>query len=522
MCLFIDLFFVYSNNTLKVKTLKLLPLFFVLINVQILAQTSIDASFARGLSADGSKSDLALLKTGLEKLHPGLYRYSSQKQIDSLFRVTLQELNEPIDFQNFYRKICKILAEIRCQHTAATPAPDIFNKIEREGKFLPFGAFWEFDPVSVYVTYDLSSEASLPPGTKILEINGQSMNAIYDTLIPYFPTDGNNLTNKHSRFIYGLELHLWYYLLIDRPETFVVKLETPQKKLIKKRYNAVTAKELFKNYKTYTSQKDPALRRYLDYWKRWNKKNSSRPIRHEFIDDHTALLTVGNFTSHKFEKIIENAFNEINKKNIKNLIIDVRGNGGGSDDQGRKLFTYLIDKPSAYYDSLYTTTGISDTTFLFKHTDKNQAWYFENLPLVEQLPDGRFATKPEGNPGVLIQKPQDNNFSGDVYVIMNGRSASAASEFTAAVHFNRLATFVGEESGGAYNGGNGGDFAQFLLPNSKINVQIPVSRYVMNSSETKYLGRGTIPDYKVTRSIEDVLIGRDPQLEFVLQLIEGR
>ncbi len=103
---------------------------------------------------------------------------------------------------------------------------------------------------------------------------------------------------------------------------------------------------------------------------------------------------------------------------------------------------------------------------------------------------------------------------------MNGRSASATAEFTAAAHFNRLATFIGEESGGAYNGGNGGDFAQLLLPNSQINVQIPITRYVMNSSETRFLGRGTIPDYEIDRSIQDVLIGRDPQLEFVLQLIE--
>ena len=499
---------------------KILPFIFLLIHIQLMAQSSIATSFDKQLNAEFLRSDLELLKTGLELIHPGLYRYSSKQQIDSLFLNTAKDLSEQTDFQEFYRKVCRVLAEIKCQHTAATPAPELFKKIEEEGKFLPFGAFWLYDPVSVYITYDLSSEASLPPGTRILEINGQSVEELYKTLIPYFPSDGYNLTNKHSRFIYGLELHLWYYLLIDRPEAFTLKLETPQKQLIEKKYNAVTAKELLKNYKKYTSQKDPEIRPYLDYWKQWNKKNTSRPIRNEFINDNTALLTVGNFSSHKFEKIIGQAFKEIKSKNIENLIIDVRGNGGGWDDQGRQLFTYLIDKPAVYYDSLYTTTGIADTTFLFKHTDKNREWFLENLPFVEQLPDGRYATKPTGNQGVKLQSPQDNRFDGQVYIIMNGRSASTTAEFTAAAHFHQLATFVGEESGGAYNGGNGGDFAQFLLPHSQINVQIPLARYVMNSSETRFLGRGTLPDYEIHRSIQDVLVGRDPQLEFVLELIE--
>ena len=491
-------------------------------SLQASAQSSIDSYFNQKLSPAQLEIDYAIFRMGLEKIHPGLYRYNSKNHMDSVFLLLKQGLSDEMDLLDFYRRIAQVVAEIKCQHTVATPKKVILSKIEKEGKLLPFGTFWEFDPTAVYITYDFSSEGNLPPGTRILEINGKSIEDIYATLISYFPSDGYILSNKHSRLMYGLELHLWYYLLIDHPDTFVVKLETPQKNVIEKKYDAVTAKELAKNYNRYTSQKDPELRPYFDYWKNWNKKNTSKPIRLEFVNDSIALFTVGNFLSNKFKKLVDQAFKEINRRNIRNLIIDVRGNGGGSDIFGRYLFTYLIEKPTAYFDSLYTTTGIADTTFLFKHTDKDQEWYYSNLPLVYQLSDGRFATKPEINQGLRLLEPGDVPFKGDVYVLMNGRSASTTAEFTAATHFNNLATFIGEESGGAYHGGNGGDFAQLNLPNSEIQVQIPLSRYVMNSNESRFVGQGTIPNFEVTRSIEDVLKGRDPQLEYTIELIKSK
>ena len=77
-----------------------------------------------------------------------------------------------------------------------------------------------------------------------------------------------------------------------------------------------------------------------------------------------------NFDHHKFEKIIDKAFIDINKKGVQNLIIDVRNNGGGSDILGRYLFNYLANEPAVYFDSIYTSPGIADTTFLFEHTEK--------------------------------------------------------------------------------------------------------------------------------------------------------
>ncbi len=439
--------------------------------------------------------------------------------MDSLFGKLWDNPEPGSTYREFYRKVCKLVAQVKCQHTVAAPAPDQLDQIVSEAELFPLKVFWEFDPVKAYVIFDLSNEANMPPGTRIVSINSRPMEEIYFTLIPFFPSDGNILSNKHSRLQVGTEFQFWYYLLLDAPKTFEVELERTSGERYIKIYEPVTLEQADRNYRAYLSQKDPQIKKYLDHYKSAEQLNRSKPIRIEFLSNHIALLTVGNFDIPDFEPIVSKAFEKIRGKKIRDLIIDVRYNGGGNDIFGRHLFSHLIKGPARYLDSLYTNSGISDTTFLFTHTDKDSDWMEQVRPLVHQLPDGRFVTKPEVNQGLTLQQADEDAFNGNVYVLMNGRSASTTAEFTSALHFNKGAFFIGEESGGAYHGGHGGDFAQLSLPNTKITVQIPLSKYVMNSLETRFVGRGTPPDREIHTTIQDILNLKDPQLELALKLI---
>jgi hypothetical protein len=60
--------------------------------------------------------------------------------------------------------------------------------------------------------------------------------------------------------------------------------------------------------------------------------------------------------------------------------------------------------------------------------------------------------------------------TGNLYFLINGGSASTTAEFTAVAHSNKLGIFIDTETGGAYEGGNGGSFLHFKLPNSCIAV----------------------------------------------------
>ncbi|WP_299222603.1 S41 family peptidase [uncultured Aquimarina sp.] len=505
---------------MKTKLNILIILF--LVNIQLQGQSDTNLIFDKTFTSQELSEDIEVLRTGLEKLHPSLFQYIDKEEFNKSINEIKNESSNVTSYGEFYKKISSVISKIKCQHTLAVPESEVLNSINNKGKFFPLWIRWEFEPLNAFVGADLSFDANLLPGTRIISINGQTIEEIYNSLISCFSTDGNILTNKHSRLETGVEFQFWYYLLINRPENFIVKLESSDGKIFEKNLKAVTFKEWTKNHKKYRKSKNSKISAYMRYYIDYDKKNNKNPIRHEIISKKVALLKVRNFDSHKFTEIVSDAFKEFDKEKIEHLIVDVRDNGGGSDILGRYLFNYFIDKPTIYFDSLYTSTGISDTTFLFKHTNKNIEWYKYNQKLVNKMPNGRFATKPEVNEGLLVQQPNRPNFKGETYILMNGRSASTTAEFTSAMHINDLAIFIGEESGGDYHGGNGGDFATLKLPNSKIEVNIPLVDYVMNSTESEYIGRGTIPDYEIRPTMQDLLDLKDVQLEFVLNLIETK
>ncbi|MEM7552344.1 MAG: S41 family peptidase [Bacteroidota bacterium] len=491
-----------------------------LMNIQMQGQSNDNSLFDRTLTSDEVSEDVEILRKGLEKLHPSLFQYLSQDEFNESLNEIKSKNNNAKTYGELYREISSVISQIKCQHTLAIPESESLNSITSNGKFFPLWLRWEFEPLNAYIGSDLSFDACLQPGTKILSINNRNIEDIYKTLISHFSSDGDILTNKHSRLEVGVDFQIWYHLLIDRSENFIVKLTNSNGEIFEKKLAAVTFKEWAKNHKKYRKSKNSKIKKYMAYHVKVEQQNRKKPIRYEIINDKVGLLKVGNFASGDLEKIVSDAFLEFNKVKTKHLIVDVRDNEGGSDILGRYLFNYFIDKPTVYFDSLYTSTGISDTTFIFKHTDKNTDWYKYNQQLVYKLPNGRFATKSEVNKGLLIQQPNGMNFKGKIYILMNGRSASTAAEFTSAMHMNDLATFIGEESGGDYHGGNGGDFATLKLPNSKIEINIPLVDYVMNSTESKFIGKGTMPDYEIRPTMQDHLDLKDVQLEFTLKLIE--
>jgi hypothetical protein len=59
------------------------------------------------------------------------------------------------------------------------------------------------------------------------------------------------------------------------------------------------------------------------------------------------------------------------------------------------------------------------------------------------------------------------------------------------------ATFVGEETGGGYEGNASGTFAILTLPHTGIRVVIPLVRSELAVVPPKERGRGILPDYRL-------------------------
>ena len=118
----------------------------------------------------------------------------------------------------------------------------------------------------------------------------------------------------------------------------------------------------------------------------------------------------------------------------------------------------------------------------------------------------------------LIQ-PKPNNFKGKVYVLINGGSFSASSVISSNLKSSKRAFFVGEETGGAYNGTVAAQMPLVQLPNSKVNLRIGVA-LVSANGKTDIEGRGIFPDKEIIPTLEDRKNNIDPELNWVLEDIK--
>ena len=69
---------------------------------------------------------------------------------------------------------------------------------------------------------------------------------------------------------------------------------------------------------------------------------------------NTAFLEVNSFASgNRLRRFFKTSFKKIHQQNISNLVVDLRGNGGGSVILSNLLTKYISDKPFKIADTLY-------------------------------------------------------------------------------------------------------------------------------------------------------------------------
>ena len=126
------------------------------------------------------------------------------------------------------------------------------------------------------------------------------------------------------------------------------------------------------------------------------------------------------------------------------------------------------------------------------------------------------------NPAAGIHQPKPNTFSGNLYLLFNGRSGSSGGEVPALLHFLGVGTLIGEEPNAAYQGTGGGIILTLRLPHSGISTSLPLLAYENAVLPGLFIAHGAPPHFVVGETLEDAIKGRDTALEFTLELIAIR
>lgn len=234
-------------------------------------------------------------------------------------------------------------------------------------------------------------------------------------------------------------------------------------------------------------------------------KNESNLHFEYFPDSSAAYVSIKQMTmpfDNDDSDTMERFFREIESDRYENCIIDIKGNGGGSDSywQGNIVLPNMKKAYSIYYYSLIKSDLGADYVRknekklnLFVHPiSEFPAESFVNLNR-EDLREFKYYAVSNFKLGRYGREPYPTLFSGRFWVLTDSHTYSASDSFARFCKETGFATLVG-----AATGGSGGGLAPMVVALPETGVCIRLSPINMLNSDGSYSEEvGTVPDIPV-------------------------
>ncbi len=416
--------------------------------------------------------------------HPGFYRYTPKEEFDQAIDSTINTITSPLTEIELYRKLKPLIARIGCVHTQIELSPSCTEYLAAQPVMFPFDVFID-SARSVFVTADRSTEKAIPIKSEIISINGRPISEIMSILVNAVPTDGKNVTGKLLLLSYRFSF--WYQTMIESASQYQIVVKANHELL------RANVKGIYRSAFPTMNEIVGQTGRLLD-------------LR---IEGSTAIYTIKTFAKsairrghQRFTRFTRQTFKTLQEEKVNNLVIDLRNNTGGTDANAAFLTKYLAQRPYRYWDRIEVTESIAQELkgfaafFYCKPKFQDSSWVFTKSRFTDE-----FDFYQQQYPA------RKNVFKGRVYLLTNGTCYSSCSDFTAIASYNFGAIVAGEESGGGYQGNNSGLIPRATMETGLI-LTVPLLKYTNHVDRSKNLAHGTVPEIKLTRSInqeDDVL-----------------
>lgn len=496
-------------------------------------------------SVDDLQEDIDYSYRMLKNNHPDLDEYYPIEIINAKFD-SLKKVIKPMNTHDFYMALNETLKPIAQGHTSIRMPFKKYTHKEHKarGKRTGFSGDYAYKTIAgkLYVSRHIKGDSLLPVGTELVKINGEDVKDLLDKYRKMAISDGYNQTfqkrvigKRFWRFytydhgiVDSVQLVCNYYDSIfshtlkakfkkkGTKKDYISKQpkDSTKDKPIDKPIDKIARKALRKKHKIYEYDSDEKV--YYRDFKFIKKDSSKNPI---------AYLKIRGFRGGKYKKSYDAIFKKIDSAKAKSMILDLRDNFGGSLADISYLFSYFATDEFQMVKPAKVTKRTSVLNMAVVNTSvTTKLLALAGSPYLVYMMIGKIHKGKDGNLYYTYKfskkaSPKPNRFKGEIYVLINGNSFSASAILSTQLQATKRATFVGEETGGAYNSTVAGGFIYPELPHSKITMRFGLMNIKTPYSQ-KPAGHGVYPDKALQPTHSDLLKGKDTELEWILKQIK--
>lgn len=514
-----------------------------------------NALLETNLSIDKQIEDLDYLEGKIKKIQPSLYAFISKEELRRKFDSVRKTINIPLKPNEFYFKVSPLLASIRQGHASMGQLTKKFTKketkeLKKKGKVGPISQFeykWLDD--KLYLTKNFSKDTTIQIGTEVVAIENVRPQELFAKYRKTYSSDGYNETFIPYAFSMRFGTYIFYELGLKDSLNFdlksndsiyskLIKRLPKEDEVLKKKTNdsipskvkdSIVKKLTKEEIKLAKKKKKEKIKYEYNYGYDKTKKEFSKTLTFTEIDSCTAIFKIKNFSKGGYKIAYDEVFELLRKTEAKNLVLDLRGNPGGRLNEIHDLYSYLtVDSTFQLIEKPLVTskTSLLQSDYLSVMPKVLYVFTIPTYPIYASIL--MLKTKKDENGDYRFNmksskhKPHNANyFKGKIYVLINGGSFSAACIISSKLKENSDITFVGEETGGTFNGTVAGRTSSYKLPNSNL----PTRLWIMDiaaTNKTTEKGRGIHPDIEIVPTIDDIISNKDPEMEWIKQDIESK
>lgn len=455
------------------------------------------------------QQDFEVFQHILQNEHPGVYWFTPKDSMDLYFEQGRNLLNDSLTEPQFRNILSYIIAQIHCGHTSVRPSRRYLRTADSlRPRPLPLSIkIW---PDTAVVTANANRQDSvLMRGAVLTAIDGIPMTRIVDTLFRHLPSDGYNLTHKYQSLSNRGVFASMYPAVLGYKKKYTVSfIDTAGQN------RAAAISQL-----TFTRDTAGRSRQQVPQLSRRDRRRlmlaGSRLLRVDTASG-IAFMDLNSFTRDaRLRPFFRRSFRRMEKHRIGHLVVDLRGNGGGSVTNSNLLTKYIATQPFRIADSLYAVSRKSR----YGRYQQYRLWnsLFLHL-LTRRMEDGNFHFRYFEKK--YFKPKMRNHFDGQVYILTGGNTFSASTLFIQSISRQPNVMVVGEETGGGAYGNNAWLIPDVTLPITGVRFRLPLFRLVIDKDAVK--GRGVMPTVLSEPTVDAIRRNVDFKTEKVMELIRLR